>query len=68
MYQLDDAEALAAARSGFDAALASPEYLAFLPGFRVERCWEGVCLARRPGGCSPTPAPTLNARLAAKGE
>jgi hypothetical protein len=68
LYQLDDAGDLAAAWPGFDTALASPEYLAFLPGFRVERCWEGVCLARRPGGCAPTPAPTLNARLAAKGE
>lgn len=68
VYQVEDTEALVAAWPGFDVALVSPEYAGLLRGFRIERCWEDVCVARRPGGCAPTPAPTLNARLVAKGE
>jgi hypothetical protein len=68
IYLPDDGEALAAAWPGFDVALVSPEYAGLLRGFRVERCWPEVCLARRAGGCAPTPAPTINARLAERGE
>jgi hypothetical protein len=68
LYEVGDTDALVAAWPGFDAALVSPEYAGMLRGFRVERCWEGVCLARRPGGCAPTAAPALNAALAARGE
>ena len=45
-----------------------PEYAGMPCGFRVERGWEGVCVARRPGGGSFTAAPTLKVRLVAKGE
>jgi hypothetical protein len=68
IYPIGDGAGLVAAWPGFDAALVSPEYAGMLRGFRVERCWEGVCLARRPGGCSATAAPTLDATLRARGE
>jgi hypothetical protein len=68
IYVIDDTDGLIAAWPGFDAALVSPEYTGLLRGFRIERCWETVCVARRPGGCGPTPAPTLNARLVASGD
>ncbi len=68
VYQLDDSDSLVAAWPGFDTVLVSPEYAGMMRGFRVERCWEGVCVARRPGGCRPTSAPSINARLVAAGQ
>lgn len=68
IYQIEDIDGLIAAWPGFDAALVTPENAGLLRGFRIERCWEYLCVARRPGGCAPTPAPALNARLVAKGE
>jgi hypothetical protein len=68
IHVIDDTDGLIAAWPGFDAALVSPEYTGLLRGFRIERCWETVCVARRPGGCGPTPAPTLNAQMVARGE
>ncbi len=68
-YAIDDTDRLIDAWPGFDTALVSPEYTDLLRGFRVERCWgEDVCVARRPGGCGPTPAQTLNDRLVERRE
>jgi hypothetical protein len=68
IYIVDDTADLARAWGGFDAALARPEHVRLLPGFAAERCWDGLCLARRPGGCAPVEAPSINARLAERDE
>jgi phosphatidylinositol glycan class B len=47
----------------FNAVLVSRELAPALSGYRIERCWDDKCMARRPGTCMSVPAPKINAVL-----
>jgi hypothetical protein len=51
--------------AAFDALIVDPPNAsAFGGGFRIERCWEDVCVLRRSGGCAALPGAHINAQLA----
>lgn len=68
LYVIDEPAVAQRAWPGFNAALVPAAVAQRVPGYQAERCWEDVCVVRRPGGCVAVPAPAINARLAMTGE
>lgn len=68
LYVIDDPLVARRAWPGFNVALVPAEVAGRIPGYQAVRCWDDVCVVRRPGGCGEVPVPAINARLAMTGE
>jgi hypothetical protein len=63
----ESAQDFFARAAGYNAAVVEKALVRDLVGFAADRCWEDVCIVRRPGACEPLPGKALNAQLASWG-
>jgi GPI mannosyltransferase 3 len=64
IYMAADGYLFRALGPAFNAVIVSRDLSSGLPGYTVEECWRNICLAKRPGTCTPVDAPKINQVLA----